>query len=195
MFNQTNGMDWFYAFWSVLDVIFSYIDQQFRNVFSSIPPDAIQFLIGIYCYILLTVISIFIQREEEHKVEIILTAIYGFFTIITMAFTIWRIGIINSLRGLNFNTITQFIINLVYIAFFIVLIFAFYQKTLWLKKSLLILLWVLFTLTTWVLSPALTEFELTWATTTQFFTTMALFGVFESLYELKFKEKKEKDDK
>jgi len=194
MINQSTAMDAFYAFWSVLDIIFSYIDQQFRNVFSSIPSDAIQFLIGIYCYILLTVIGIFVQREEDEKVEIILTAIYGFFTIITIAFTVWRIGIINSLRGLNFNTITQFLINLVYVGFFIVLIYAFYQKVPWLKKALLILLWILFALTTWVLAPALTDFELSWATTTQFFTTMALFGIFESLYELKYK-KEEDDDK
>jgi hypothetical protein len=195
MINQSAAMDAFYVFWSVLDVIFGYIDQQFRNVFSSIPGDAIQFLIGIYCYILLTVIGIFIEREEDDKVEIILTAIYGAFTIITIAFTIWRIGIINSLRALNFSTITQFFINLAYVAFFIVLIYAFYQKVPWIKKALLILLWTLFTLTTWVLAPALTSFELSWGTTTQFFTTMALFGVFESLYEFKFKEKEDDDKK
>ena len=146
----------FYTIWnglvSVLGAFFSFIDDLFRAMFNSIPDNAITFLIGILCYAVLEFFVFFINREDSGNRKLALKLFKGIVAIFTILFSLWRFGIITQIEsGITFQTLSDFIVNMVYILFAIILVIAFFKKITWLKKALIVMLWFLFA-SLWILS-------------------------------------------
>lgn len=146
-------------FWGILDVIFMFVDQLFRHIFDAIPGEAIMFLIGIFCYSILSFFVYFINSSKESSKRLILKVFYVIFIIIMGFFTIWRLGFIVMLDYIDaeftITTFTIFFINIIYILFAVILFVSFYKKIPWLKNAIIILLWVMFLLLTFIICPAM----------------------------------------
>lgn len=146
-------------FWGILDVIFIFIDQLFRHVFDAIPFEAVTFLIGIFCYSILSFFVYFINRSNESSKRLILKVFYVAFIIIMAMFTIWRMGFIIMLDYIDaefsFSTFAIFFINIVYILFAVILFVSFYKKVPWLRNAIIIVLWAIFLLLTFLICPAM----------------------------------------
>lgn len=148
------------AIWTFLDLIFSFIDALFQNLFSAIPLEAIPFLIGIFCYSVIAFIMFFTEIAPEGADIIILKIYYKVFSVIMVLFTTWRFGFIIALdyayaQASLFNIIT-WTVNIVYILIGLVLFYAFYRKNAsGLRKLIIIVLWTFFLVITFIIVPAL----------------------------------------
>lgn len=152
------GMDIFLAIWTVLDMLFTFIDNVFASLFDGIPTEAIPFLIAIFCYSVLSFVEFFLKITVGHTRRILLRIFYITFLIIVVLITLWRFGFIILLdyagEKLSPTSITVFVVNMVYIIFAIVLFITFYKKVPWLKVAIVIIMWVLFLLITFIIVPA-----------------------------------------
>ena len=94
-------------------------------------------------------------------------------------FSIWRFGIIILVeeRVGTMEMTSIFFMNLFYIIFAVLIIWAFVKKIPWLKKALILFLWVMFFIFTFVICPALGESELTSSTLVQFLLVGVIFAV------------------
>lgn len=172
------GVQIFYSIWQVLNVFFLYIDGLFRSLFDAIPAPAITFLIGIVCYSLLEFLVFFINREEKGNKKLFLKVLYGLSVIIVILFSIWRFGIISQIDStITFETMTEFLINIIYMLFAIILIVSFLKKITWLRKAILVLLWSLFFIATFITSTIFDGFNLTNTTLLQFLLVGLVFGI------------------
>jgi hypothetical protein len=154
----------FEEFWSYLDQIFTYIDNQFKSWFHIIPDSAIPYLIGIFIYSFLAYMEIFINMQKENNREgmhIFMNFYHAFLVLFGLLFSIWRMGIINQINPdlSSFNSLTDWVVNVVYIFFALILIVSFLKKISWLKNGLLIMLWGLFIGITFVVAPILEGFK------------------------------------
>ncbi|MGV9141350.1 MAG: hypothetical protein ACOC1X_00265 [Promethearchaeota archaeon] len=166
----------FMNIWNVLDKVFSYVDQLFRWLFPAIPDAAITFLIGIFCYSLAAIIEVIIGLQPEDKQSLGLRAFYSFFCVILFMFSLWRFGIITQLdNSITAFTITEFIIGVAYVVFGVILFVAFYRQIPWLRSGMVLLLWVLLIVLTFVICPITTEFEPTSDTLTQVLIAAVVF--------------------
>ncbi|MHA1488547.1 MAG: hypothetical protein ACTSRI_02695 [Promethearchaeota archaeon] len=140
-------------------MIFTFIDQLFRRVFDAICNEAITFLIAIFCYSISSFFVYFINSSNESSRRLILKIFYTLFIVIIAFFTIWRLGFIVMLDYIDaefsFSTFTIFFINIVYILFALILFVSFYKKIPWLKNAIIILLWAMFLLLTFIICPAM----------------------------------------
>ena len=172
----------FLAFWSVLDAMFTFIDDAFRDIFNCIPVAAIPFLIAIFCYSVVAMMIYFIKKQPVGNRKVGLKAFYWAFVGFFLLFSIWRFGIVVMLEDkLTIETFSQFFVNLVYVAFGMILIVMFYKNVPWLKKVLLILIWSIFLLLTFLICPALGESKLSESTVWQVLLVAFLFVVPNSL--------------
>lgn len=168
----------FLGIWYVLDVIFGFIDRGFRAVFNAIPDSAIPFLIGIACYSICAIFILIIERQEPGRKLLYYKVFYKAFIVIMVLFSIWRLGFITQLASeVSFVTVSQFVINIVYIIFAAVLLVTFYRKIPWLKKAIIIILWTMLLLLTFIVSPATGESELSDSTLYQILLIATLFIV------------------
>lgn len=168
----------FLVIWSIFDVIFGFIDRAFKAVFNAIPYSAMPFLIGIAMYSICAMFVLVIEKQESGKKILYYKVFYKVFIVIMLLFSIWRLGFITQLASeINFATISQFIINIIYIIFAAVLLVTFYRKIPWLKKALVIILWTLLLLLTFIICPATGESELTDSTLIQILLIATLFVV------------------
>lgn len=172
----------FMFIWSILDAIFSFIESSFIDIFNGIPSEAIPFLIGIFAYSIVAVFDIYINHMETGNKLLILKIFHRIFLVFVILFSVWRIGIIAMIgNGISIQTFSQFFINLMYILFGIILFIAFYKKIPWVKKALLILIWSMFLLLTFVICPATSEFTLSDSTLIQVLLTATIFVVPNSI--------------
>ncbi len=172
----------FMFIWSVLDAMFSFIESAFRDIFNAIPIEAIPFLIAIFSYSIIAVLIISIYRMETGNQALFLKIFHKIFLIFVILFSIWRIGIISMISNeISIQTFSQFFINLIYILFAIVLFIVFYRKIPWVKKALLILVWALFLLLTFVIAPATSDFQLSDNTLIQVLLVATIFVVPNSI--------------
>ena len=172
----------FMIIWSVLDAMFSFIESAFRDIFNAIPSEAIPFLIAIFSYSIVAVLIISINRMETGNQVIFLKIFHKIFLIFVILFSIWRIGIIAMISNeISIQTFSQFFINLIYILFGIILFVVFYRKVPWVKKAILILVWGIFLLLTFVIAPATSDFVLSDNTLIQVLLVATLFVVPNSI--------------
>jgi len=152
-------MEFFLSFWIILDMIFTFVEQLFVWIFDGIPIEAIPFLIGIFCYSVSSFFVFFISVSEGETKRLIFKVFYGLFFVITIFFTVWRFGFIFLLDYVNammsFSTLATFFISIGYIMFAVVLFIAFYKKIPWLRTAIIILLWTMFLLLTFIIVPAM----------------------------------------
>lgn len=169
----------FLAIWSVLDVFFNSIELFITQLFSYIPPSAIQFLIGILCYSLLAFLLWMIDRAGASRKRITYKWIYKLCVIMMVLFTIWRIGFVEQIANeVTVVTISEFFINVAYVLVAIIFIVAFFKKIPWLKKFLLIFLWVMFTLFTFIVGPYIAhEIILSTETLISYLFVVGLFSI------------------
>lgn len=146
-------------FWSFLDVIFTFVDLLFTHLFDAIPVEAIPFLIGIFCYSVCAFFVFFIDRAGPGSGTLLLKLFYYGFMVIMTLFTVWRLGFIVALdyvsAEVSVDSLATFFVNLIYILFALVLFIAFYRKMPWLKKAIIVLLWSMFLLLTFIICPAM----------------------------------------
>ncbi len=189
---------WFLAFWSVLDAMFSFINNCFELVFNAIPGSAISFLIGIFCYSIAALLSISINHYNIGYKYILLRIFNSVFLIILILFSIWRFGLVSMLEDeFTVYTFTEFLINAFYVLFGVVLFVAFYKRIPWLRKALLIFLWGMLLLLTFIICPILEGFVLSDSTLVQILIIAAIFAVpnLSLLYqEKKMKGESEEDN-
>lgn len=186
------GLEIFMFFWTFLDLIFIFIDNMFRSIFNAIPGTAMPFLIGIFCYSISATFMILIDKQDEGSKRVLLKAFYRIFLILVTLFVVWRFGIVMMIEEkLTIETLSEFFINLVYISFAMVLFVIFYRKIIWIKKILLILMWSIFLLLTFVICPALGESELSDTTLYQVLLISVLFIIPNSFVQYKKASKKE----
>jgi len=178
MLFQNIGYDIFMGIWAVLDVLFGYIDFIFRSIFDDIPNSAIAFLIGIISYSVLELLVYIINKQEAGNRKMFLKFFRVLIIILTLLFTIWRFGIISQISPMfTYWSITEFVVNMIYILFALILVIAFLRKITWLKKAIILLLWILFTITTFITSTIFEGFVLTNATLIQYLLVGVLFIV------------------
>lgn len=172
----------FMFIWSVLDAMFTFIENSFRDIFNAIPVPAIPFLIGIFSYAIVAFLLISINHMKSGKKVLILKIFHKIFLVFVILFSIWRIGIISMLDNeISVQTFSEFFINLIYIMFAIVLFLSFYRQVPWIGKALLILVWSLFLLLTFVICPATSDFQLSDNTLIQVLLVATLFVVPNSI--------------
>lgn len=168
----------FLIIWYVFDVIFGFIERGFRAVFNAIPNSAMAFLIGIACYSICAIFVVIIERQEPGRKMLYYKIFYKGFIVIMILFSIWRLGFITQLASeVSFSTVSQFIINIFYIIFGAILLITFYRKIPWLKKALIIILWTMLLLITFIIAPATGESQLSDSTLYQILLIMTLFVV------------------
>jgi len=168
----------FIAFWSFLDAIFSFIDESFTMIFNGMPLEAIPFVIGIFCYSIIAIMVVLITAEEKGNRKVLMKIFYYALTITTILFTIWRFGIISMIEPqLTPATAIEFFINVAYVIFALILVVAFLRKITWLKKAIIVLLWSLLLLITFVIAPGFTDFQLSDNTLIQVLLIAAIFVV------------------
>jgi len=178
MFDTNIGVKSFMAIWSVLDAMFSFIDNGFRSIFSAIPASAIPFLIAIFCYSVVAIFALIIKRTDVGNKRMALRAFYYIFLVFVFLFALWRLGIVIMIEDkMTIDTISEFFINLIYVLFAMVLFIVFYRKIPWLKKALLIVIWSLFLLLTFIICPMIGESQLTESTLYQVLTISFIFVV------------------
>lgn len=176
----------FLAIWHVFDIIFGFIERGFRAVFNAIPNSAIPFLIAIACYSICAIFVVIIDRQEPGRRMLYYKIFYKCFIGIMLLFSIWRFGIITQLVSeVNFNTISQFLINIIYIIFGGILLITFYRKVPWLKKAIIIILWTMLLLLTFIICPATGESELSDSTLYQVLLIATLFIVPHGIIQFK----------
>ncbi|MBS3742407.1 MAG: hypothetical protein KGY74_09830 [Candidatus Cloacimonetes bacterium] len=185
--------DIFLSIWVVLDAMFHFIDLQFTNVFSAIPADAIPFLMGIVLLSIIEFFAFFINRMETGQRRVVLKVFYALLGILLFLITIWRLGIVSQIeRSADFTlTLTEFFIFGVYAIFVFAIAYSFWkgsgEKV---RKWLLLVLWLLFTLVTWVIAPILQYFELSYHTLTQFLLVAVIFAIPQGLTSYQAWQKK-----
>jgi len=182
----------FLAIWNVLDVFFSSIELFITQLFSYIPPSAIQFLIGILCYSLLAFLLWSIDKAGNSRKRLGFKFLYRIATILMILFTLWRMGFVAQIASeVSVVTISQFLINLAYVIVAIIFIVAFFKKIPWLKKFLLIFLWVLFTLFTFIVGPYLAnEITLSSETLVSYLVVVTLFMIPNAMNEYRKMKRK-----
>lgn len=180
----------FLVIWSIFDVIFGFVERAFIAVFNAIPYSAMPFLIGIACYSMCAIFVLIIEKQGPGKKVLYYKIFYKGFIVIMILFSIWRLGFITQLASeVNFATVSQFILNIIYIIFAAILLITFYRKIPWLKKALVIILWVVLLLLTFIICPATGESELTDSTLIQILLIATLFVVPHGLLRYnKYKE-------
>lgn len=168
--------------WGILDGIFSFIENSFILIFNAIPVEAIPFLIGIFAYSIVAILDITINHMETGNKLLILKIFHKIFLVFIILFSVWRIGVVAMIdTGISIHSFAEFFINLLYILFGVILFIAFYKKIPWVKKALLILLWSLFLLLTFVICPAFSDFILSDSTLIQVLLTATIFVVPNSI--------------
>lgn len=171
-------MTGFLVIWYIFDVIFGFIERAFMAVFNAIPNTAMPFLIGIACYSICAIFILIIEKQPPGKKLIYYKIFYKVFVVIMILFSIWRLGFITQLASeVSFITVSQFVINIVYIIFAAILLITFYRKIPWLKKAIVIILWTMLLIITFIVSPATGESELSDSTLIQILLIATLFVV------------------
>lgn len=184
--SENVGLLVFMLFWSILDAMFSFVDDSFRKIFNAIPGAAIPFLIAIFCYSIVAILVYIINRQKSDNRRLGLKALYWIFVAFVLLFAIWRFGVVMMLEDkLTYETLSEFFVNVVYVLFGMCLVIMFYRNVPWLKKAILLLIWSLFLLLTFVICPALEESELTDSTVYQVFLITFLFVVPNGLNQFK----------
>ncbi len=174
--------DLFMAIWAVLNLLFRFIDDSFANIFNAIPQTAIPFVVGIFCYSIVAIFLILLEKLEGSE-RLAINIFYKVFLIVIILFTIWRFGFIALLDDrVNADTLSQFFINMIYIMFAFVLFISFYRSVPWLKKAIIVLLWSCLTLLTFLICPLVGESETTTNTILQFLVIMFVFVIPHSVY-------------
>ncbi len=172
----------FMFIWSILDAMFSFIENSIKDIFNAIPVPAIPFLIGIFSYSIIAFLLISINNMKSGKKVLILKIFHKIFLVFVILFSIWRIGLISMLDNeISVQTFAAFFINLIYIMFAIVLFISFYRQVPWIGKVLLILVWSMFLLLTFVICPATSDFQLSNNTLIQVLLVATLFVVPNSI--------------
>jgi len=174
----------FLAFWAVLDMMFTWIEQQFINVFSAIPNEAIPFLMGIVLMSIIEFSRFFINRMDPSMKRIGLKIFYIILGILLFLITVWRLGIVSMVESnADFTvTIMKLIVFGVYIIFIFAIVVSFWkQYGDKIRKGAIIILWFLFLLTTWVIAPVFLSFELSFSTATQTIFSVLFFVIPEGL--------------
>lgn len=170
--------DIFLAFWSILDVIFSFIDESFTLVFNALPSDAIPYVIGIFVYSVIAIMVVIITAQDKGNKKLALKLFYYCLVLISILYTIWRFGIISMIEPeITASTVSEFVVNIIYVVFAMLLVVSFLRKITWLKKAIIFLLWFLLLLITFVLAPAFSEFQLSDSTLIQVLLLAAIFIV------------------
>lgn len=186
-------IDLFLLIWAGLDAIFSWIDLQFKNIFSGIPGSAIPFVMGICLISVIEFWVFFTNRTDTGRKRVMMKILYVFMSILLILVTIWRLGIV-AIVDANEDigvTITEFIIFLAYFVFIVALIYSYYkQNKQKIRKGILLICWVLFLLITYILAPIFEGFVLSDSTLAQTIYTVFLFVTPHAL--TKYQEYKKK---
>jgi hypothetical protein len=90
--NTTFDIWWmiFMAIWNVLDFLYSYITYMATAMFDHIPPSAIPFMIGLFCYSFLDFLVFTINRQDESVKRTFLKIFYSLYIVFMVCFTVWR---------------------------------------------------------------------------------------------------------
>ena len=181
----------FMGLWFILDLFFTWIDEQFRLVFNAIPYTAIAFLIGIFCYSIVAFFYWAIDKAGNTRKRLYLKIFYAIYSIIMVLFSIWRLGFMAMIDNkINVVTIGEFLFNLVYIIFGVILIVSFLKKIDWLKKAIIGFLWAMLSLFTWVIGPIIGEITLSQETLQQFLILAIIFLIPNFMYEYRKQKRK-----
>jgi len=125
-----------------------------------------------------------IDRQEPGNKRLFYKLFYKVFVVIMLLFSIWRLGFIVQLaEGISLETVAEFLVNIMYIVFGAMLLVTFYRKIPWLKKAIIILLWTMFLVITFIIGPATGESELTDSTLFQTLVMATLFVVPNSMIQ------------
>lgn len=171
----------------LLDMFFRGIQFAFQSVFSAIPPSAQPFLISLCVYSIMAMLSFAFNKTERKQVW---KCIMGVYIVCVALYTIWSFGLLNSIPDeYTVENIAQFISIMFYILLGIVLGVSFYKQNSWISKLVLVFIWVMFLLTTWIIAPLTAEMQLSENTLYQTLVISVLFVVPKSL---NYKAKKEK---
>lgn len=175
--------DIFLVVWVYLDEMFTWIDAQFKLVFDAIPETAIPFLIGICCYSVCAFMHWGHEKLGKTRKALILKSFYVAYFILMILFTFWRLGLISKIDDeVTAYTLGEFLFNLAYIIFFMILIISFMKKIDWLQKAIISFLWACFTLFTFVIGPLIGEITLSFDTLTQFLIVGVIFVIPNGMY-------------
>ena len=174
----------------------------FSRIFSAIPSPAIPFLITILFYSLITIVIIWVDKEEEYDIKSnkasnrwFAMLVYRFLVVFAVLFTIWRIGFAFTIaEKVNVKTTSEFLVNIVLAAFGFFVFYQYYRENPELKKAILIVIWVCFLSLTFIICPYLFhESELSDNTLIQTLIVFTFFGVPEGIVYKRRKKKGKKD--
>lgn len=152
---------------------FSSIEESFQQIFDSIPHSAQPYLISIVIYATMALLLF-----EAYRNGIRWWLVWLGFGVMAVLFSIWRLSILDELPDVfSWDTISELCLLIFSTVFIALLAVAFYKKNPWLKKAILIFIWALFTLFTWIIAPAAGEMELSYSTLKQYLLVAALFAI------------------
>ncbi|MFO8020665.1 MAG: hypothetical protein R6U96_18725 [Promethearchaeia archaeon] len=176
--------DVFLVFWAILDAMFAWIEQQFINVFHAIPVDAIPFLMGIVLMSAIEFIAFLINRMDTSTKRVTLKIFYALLGILLFLISLWRLGVVSMVeKNADFTvTLTKLIVFAVYIIFIVAVIVSFWkQYGTEIRKGIIVILWCLFLLVTWVIAPVFQSFTLSFDTATQTIFSVLFFVIPQGL--------------
>lgn len=177
--------DCFMVIWSVIDVMFTAIENWFIFVFSVIPICAIPFLIGIVFYSVLAFVKWCADKSGESRKRLLFKAIIIGFTVFMIMFTVWRLGLIALIPEdqIFLLGLAEFIYNMMYILLGFVLLIVFLRKIPWLKKLLIIFLWGGFLFFTFIIAPFIEDVAFNIDTVFVVFLLGGFFSIPNIMYE------------
>jgi len=156
----------------VLDIFFNGVTEWFGNVFTAIPESALFFLIGIATWSFLAIIDFYAENRSLWW-----WIGYGFFVTLAGLFSLWKFGLLFYIEDqMTWENIAEFLSIIFAIILVVALGFSFYKKNLWLKRLILVFMWTMFTLVTWLIAPLTGESELSWDTLVQFTLIVVVFA-------------------
>jgi len=152
---------------------FASIEEGFQQVFDAIPVSAQPYLISIVIY---AIMASLLFKALKNGIRWWL--VWLGFGVMAILFSIWRLSILAVLPEIfSWDTISELCLLLFSTAFIAMIAIAFYKKNPWLKKAILVFVWILFTLFTWIVAPAAGEMELSYGTLKQYLLVAALFAI------------------
>jgi hypothetical protein len=152
--------------------MFAWFPRTVDEIFDNIPTSANTYLIGIVAFSFMALATYYLKpRPIGWKL------LWLSFIVISTLFTLWRLGLIFYIEDqVTWETTGEFFALIGSVLLVMILGFAFYNKNPWIRKMVLVFLWVMFMLMTWVVAPYSGEMALSYDTLKQTLVIAVLFA-------------------